>query len=232
MVQFVRESGLYEVQVPLQTPFPGTPLYNRLEGGGRLLDPGAWEKHTLFDVTFQPLRHIQIYSFQLSTRHTRLVSIARGLNRETKGSSGKGSIPRIWRCCLLFSNKSAAPPISARRRHRPSPLHLPDHGEMLLDDRESIRRRASKDWIGAAPLIARKQIDRLNMGVELLTEIGSIECRSWRRGELPQKVPVRRVQNGWRRTHSVSGEHRVHTRRKRGVIRDHLPYKAPYRGVA
>jgi len=58
---------------------------------------------------------------------------------------------------------------------------------MLLDDREGIRRRASQDWIGAAPLIARKQIDRLNMGVELLTEIGSIECRSWRRSELPQK---------------------------------------------
>ena len=77
----------------------------------------------------------------------------------------------------------AEPPISARRRHRPSPLHLPDHGEMVLNDREGIRRRAPEDWTGAAPLIARKQIDRLNMGVELLTEIGSIECRSlasWR----------------------------------------------------
>ena len=103
---------------------------------------------------------------------------------------------------------------------------------MLLDDREGIRRRAPEDWIGAAPLIARKQIDRLNMGVELLTEIGSIECRSWRRGELPQKVPVRRVQNGWRRAHSVPGEHRVHPRRKRGVIGDHPPCKAPYGGVA
>jgi hypothetical protein len=108
----------------------------------------------------------------------------------------------------LFSNKSAAPPIPARRRHRPSPLHLPDHGEMVLDDREGIRRCAPEDWAGAAPFIARQHIDRLNMSVELLTEIGSIECRTRRHGELPQKPPVRRVQNGWRRAHSVPGEHR------------------------
>ena len=54
VVQFVRESGLYEVQVTLQTPFPGTPLYDRLEAEGRLLAPGSWEQCTLFDVTFQP----------------------------------------------------------------------------------------------------------------------------------------------------------------------------------
>jgi hypothetical protein len=103
---------------------------------------------------------------------------------------------------------------------------------MVLDDREGIRRRAPEDWTGATPLISRKQIDRLNMGVELLTEIGSIECRGWRRCELSQKVPVRRVQNGWRRAHSVSGEHRVHPRSKRGVIGDHSLCKAPYGGIA
>jgi radical SAM superfamily enzyme YgiQ (UPF0313 family) len=54
VVEFVRQSGLYEVQVTLQTPFPGTPLYDRLLAEGRLLAPGAWEKCTLFDVTFQP----------------------------------------------------------------------------------------------------------------------------------------------------------------------------------
>jgi hypothetical protein len=54
VARFVRESGLYEVQVTLETPFPGTPLYTRLAAEGRLLQPGAWEKCTLFDVAFQP----------------------------------------------------------------------------------------------------------------------------------------------------------------------------------
>ncbi len=51
---FVRDSGLYEVQVTVLTPFPGTPLYDRLEREGRLLEPGAWDRCTLFDVNFQP----------------------------------------------------------------------------------------------------------------------------------------------------------------------------------
>ena len=52
--QFVMDSGLYEVQVTLQTPFPGTPLYTRLENEDRLLYDRAWEKCTLFDMTFKP----------------------------------------------------------------------------------------------------------------------------------------------------------------------------------
>jgi radical SAM superfamily enzyme YgiQ (UPF0313 family) len=51
---FVQDSGLYEVQVTVLTPFPGTPLYDRLGREGRLLEPGAWDRCTLFDVNFQP----------------------------------------------------------------------------------------------------------------------------------------------------------------------------------
>ena len=51
---FVRDSGLYEVQVTVLTPFPGTPLNDRLEREDRLLEPGAWDRCTLFDVNFQP----------------------------------------------------------------------------------------------------------------------------------------------------------------------------------
>ncbi len=54
VARFVRESGLYEVQVTLATPFPGTPLYDRLRKDGRLIAPDAWERCTLFDVTFEP----------------------------------------------------------------------------------------------------------------------------------------------------------------------------------
>jgi radical SAM superfamily enzyme YgiQ (UPF0313 family) len=52
--RFVEESGLYEVQITVVTAFPGTPLYRRLHREGRLLDPTAWEKCTVFDVNVRP----------------------------------------------------------------------------------------------------------------------------------------------------------------------------------
>jgi radical SAM superfamily enzyme YgiQ (UPF0313 family) len=51
---FVKETGLYEVQITIMTPFPGTPLYDRLLAAGRILEPGAWERCTLFDINFIP----------------------------------------------------------------------------------------------------------------------------------------------------------------------------------
>ena len=54
VVQFVKESGLYEVQITFQTAFPGTPLYERLRREGRVLREGAWELCTLFDINFRP----------------------------------------------------------------------------------------------------------------------------------------------------------------------------------
>jgi len=54
VLRFVRDSGLYEVQVTFMTPFPGTPLYARLKSEGRLLRDKAWELCTLFDINFQP----------------------------------------------------------------------------------------------------------------------------------------------------------------------------------
>lgn len=54
VLTFVRESGLYEVQVTFLTAFPGTPLYHRLKAEGRILQDGAWELCTLFDINFRP----------------------------------------------------------------------------------------------------------------------------------------------------------------------------------
>jgi radical SAM superfamily enzyme YgiQ (UPF0313 family) len=51
---FVKSSGLHEVQITFQTPFPGTPLYQRLASEGRIIDLLAWEKCTLFDVNYLP----------------------------------------------------------------------------------------------------------------------------------------------------------------------------------
>ena len=54
VLQFVRESGLYEVQITFLTAFPGTPLYARLKAEGRILRDTAWELCTLFDINIQP----------------------------------------------------------------------------------------------------------------------------------------------------------------------------------
>ena len=53
---FVERTGLFEVQITVLTPFPGTPLYRRLRAAGRILADGAWERCTLFDVNFVPAR--------------------------------------------------------------------------------------------------------------------------------------------------------------------------------
>ncbi len=52
--EFAERTGLYDIQVTVMTPFPGTPLYSRLQAEGRLLEEGAWNKCTLFDVNYIP----------------------------------------------------------------------------------------------------------------------------------------------------------------------------------
>ncbi len=52
--EFVQQSGLYDIQITVQTAFPSTPLYARLKQEGRILRDEAWELCTLFDVNFQP----------------------------------------------------------------------------------------------------------------------------------------------------------------------------------
>lgn len=54
LASFIEKSDFGEVQLTLQTPFPGTKLFDRLEKEGRLLTNRDWSHYTLFDVTFQP----------------------------------------------------------------------------------------------------------------------------------------------------------------------------------
>ncbi len=56
LLDFVRSSGLAEVQFTVQTPFPGTALYQRLKHEGRLLGDRFWNRCTLFDVNYRPAR--------------------------------------------------------------------------------------------------------------------------------------------------------------------------------
>ncbi len=54
IARFIQQSGLFDVQITVQTAFPGTPLYARLKDEGRIVHDQAWELCTLFDVNFQP----------------------------------------------------------------------------------------------------------------------------------------------------------------------------------
>ena len=51
---FAVDTELYDVQITIQTPFPGTPLHDRLAREKRLLHEGAWERCTLFDINYTP----------------------------------------------------------------------------------------------------------------------------------------------------------------------------------
>jgi radical SAM superfamily enzyme YgiQ (UPF0313 family) len=54
VLDFAEQVPLYDVQLTVLTPFPGTPLYDRLLSEGRIIEPGRWDLCTLFDVNFQP----------------------------------------------------------------------------------------------------------------------------------------------------------------------------------
>ena len=54
--EFVRDSGLYEVQITVMTAFPGTPLHERLAREERIVTPEDWSLCTLFDVNYHPDR--------------------------------------------------------------------------------------------------------------------------------------------------------------------------------
>lgn len=56
LAEFLCDSPFAEVQVTLQTPFPGAPLRERLRAEGRLPADAPWSSHTLFDVCFEPDR--------------------------------------------------------------------------------------------------------------------------------------------------------------------------------
>ena len=54
VLDYARSIPLYDVQITILTPFPGTPLYDRLLAEGRLIEPERWDLCTLFDVNYRP----------------------------------------------------------------------------------------------------------------------------------------------------------------------------------
>jgi radical SAM superfamily enzyme YgiQ (UPF0313 family) len=84
---FVRESGQFDVQITVMTPFPGTPLYERLLQEGRLLQERAWERCSLFDVNFEP-RNMTAAELQAG-----LLGLARRLYTEEERTARR---ERFW----------------------------------------------------------------------------------------------------------------------------------------
>jgi radical SAM superfamily enzyme YgiQ (UPF0313 family) len=54
LARFIELSQVADVQLTVQTPFPGTALRRRLEREGRLLPDRGWSDCTLFDLTYRP----------------------------------------------------------------------------------------------------------------------------------------------------------------------------------
>jgi radical SAM superfamily enzyme YgiQ (UPF0313 family) len=88
---FVRDSGLYEVQVTFMTPFPGTPLYQRLKDEGRIIRDKAWELCTLFDINFQP-KNMSIAELQSG-----FLSLVKGLYCAEQTAERRGKFKRMLR---------------------------------------------------------------------------------------------------------------------------------------
>lgn len=53
---FARETKLFDVQITMPTPFPGTPMYRQYADEGRLTHPTDWERYTLYDLNFRPMQ--------------------------------------------------------------------------------------------------------------------------------------------------------------------------------
>jgi len=110
---FVRDSGLYEVQVTILTPFPGTPLYDRLVREGRILQPGAWNRCTLFDVNFKP-------------SHMSPTELADGF-RDLVQRVYAEDFTR-WRRDNFWKTQNGRPARRSAHRPPPRPDSLPSHG--------------------------------------------------------------------------------------------------------
>jgi len=82
--KFIQDSGLYEVQLTYLTPFPGTPLYDRLRREGRIIRDRAWELCTLFDINFVP-QNMTVDELQSGALELGRLVYSEGVTRERRG---------------------------------------------------------------------------------------------------------------------------------------------------
>ena len=67
--RFLKDTLVDGLQLTVQTPFPGTPLFQRMEKEGRIFDKN-WEKYDFGHVVFQP-RHVS--ADELEAAHNRIL---------------------------------------------------------------------------------------------------------------------------------------------------------------
>jgi radical SAM superfamily enzyme YgiQ (UPF0313 family) len=101
VLQFVRDSGLYEVQVTFMTAFPGTPLYARLQREGRILRDRAWELCTLFDINFQP-KNMSVAELQAG-----FLKLAKQLYSAEETRERRAKFKRRLRTSACFGQRAA-----------------------------------------------------------------------------------------------------------------------------
>jgi radical SAM superfamily enzyme YgiQ (UPF0313 family) len=94
--RFVKESGLYEVQITFLTAFPGTPLYQRLRQEGRLIRERAWDLCTLFDINITP-KNMTVEELQSG-----FIDLARRLYSEDETNERRSKFKRMLRTSPNF----------------------------------------------------------------------------------------------------------------------------------
>ena len=110
--EFVKTSGLYEVQITFLTAFPGTPLYARLLAEGRIIREKAWELCTLFDINIQP-KNMSVAELQSG-----FMSLARRLySAEETSERRRGFVRRLRRSPHSQAHDRADSGPSSCRRH-------------------------------------------------------------------------------------------------------------------
>ncbi len=99
MIDFINDSRLGEVQLTLQTPFPGTALRSKLAQANRLLVDRDWSHYTLFDVTYHPDQMTVSQLERGFERALRAVFAADGNSRRFERRK------QIWRNNSRFNNR-------------------------------------------------------------------------------------------------------------------------------
>jgi radical SAM superfamily enzyme YgiQ (UPF0313 family) len=67
--RFLRDAGVDGLQLTVQTPFPGTPLFRRMEQDGRIVDTN-WAHYDFGHVVFKPMH---MSAEELQTAHNRML---------------------------------------------------------------------------------------------------------------------------------------------------------------
>lgn len=103
LAEFLLSSPLAEVQLTVQTPFPGTALRRRLEREGRLLPDRDWSHYTLFDVTYQP------DAMSVAELEAGFCDLVRAVFSATPAARRQAIRRRIWRNHPRFQPCASVP---------------------------------------------------------------------------------------------------------------------------